>query len=50
MSESSKKSRKKKLPKNIEELTDDEVAKKLFGSKAVKEMNKIVDHSPPVKK
>jgi hypothetical protein len=48
MSESSKKSRKKKhLPKNVEELTDDEVAKKLFGSKAVKEMNKIVDHKPP---
>ncbi len=50
MSESSKKSRKKKLPKNAVELTDDEIAKKLFGSKAVKEMNKIVDHSPPDKK
>ena len=50
MSEASKKSRKKKLlPKNVEELTDDQVAKKLFGSKAVKEMNKIIDHSPPTK-
>ena len=48
MSEASKKSRRKrKLPKNVEELTDDQVVKKLFGSKAVKEMNKIIDHSPP---
>ena len=48
MSEASKKSRRKrKLPKNVEELTDDQVAKKLFGSKAVKEMNKLIDHSPP---
>ena len=48
MSEASKKSRRKrKLPKNVEELTDDQVAKKLFGSEAVKEMNKIIDHSPP---
>ena len=48
MSEASKKSRRKrKLPKNVEELTDDQVAKKLFGSKAVKEMNKIIDHKPP---
>ncbi len=46
MSKSSKK-KKKHLPKNVEELTDDQVAKKLFGSKAVKEMNKIVDHQPP---
>ncbi len=49
MSEASYKSRKKKLPKNVEELTDDQVAKKLFGSKAVKEMNKIIDHKPPKK-
>ena len=48
MSEALKKSRRKrKLPKNVEELTDDQVAKKLFGSKAVKEMNKIIDHKPP---
>lgn len=48
MSEASKRPRKKKrkLPKNVTELPDDEVAKKLFGKKAVKEMNKLVDHTP----
>jgi len=49
MSEPSKQPRKKKrkLPKNVTELPDDEVAKRLFGAKAVKEMNKLIDHEPP---
>ena len=47
MSEPSKRRRKRKLPKNVTDLPDEEVAKKLFGAKAVKKMNELVDHKPP---
>lgn len=47
MSEASKQPR-KKLPKNIAELPDSEVAKHLFGKKAAAELEKIV-HPPEPK-
>ena len=51
MSEPSKRPRKKKkLPDNVEELTDDEVARILFGDKAVDEANRLIEHEPPEKR
>ncbi len=46
MTEPSKRPHKKKLPKNIAELPDREVAKYLFGKKAAKAIEEIVE--PPV--
>ncbi len=47
MSEALKQPR-KKLPKNIAELPDSEVAKHLFGKKAASELEKIVHPPEPV--
>ena len=50
MSEPSKKPRKKRLPKNITELPDDQAILKLLPKKAVDEMNRLVDHEPTHRK
>ncbi len=50
MSESSKKPRRKRLPKNITELPDDEAILKLLPKKAVDEMNRLIDHEPTHRK
>ena len=45
MSEPSKHRRKKKLPDNVTELEDKEVAKLLFGKKAARELEKEIEKS-----
>ena len=45
MSQAPKK-KKKLLPKNIAEKSDSEVAEKLFGKKAKRELDRLIDDAP----
>ena len=38
--------KKSKLPENVEELPDDQVARILFGDKTVDEANRMLEHEP----